>query len=34
MTKPASNAITAWLLLAPATAFLLVFTHWPAVASL
>ena len=34
MTKPASQALTAWLLLLPAMAFLVVFTHWPAVASL
>ena len=34
MNKPASQALTAWLLLLPAMAFLVVFTHWPAVASL
>ena len=34
MIRPASRALTAWLLLAPAMTFLFVFTHWPALASL
>ena len=34
MNQPASQALTAWLLLLPALALLAVFTHWPAVASL
>ena len=34
MNKRTSDAVTGWLLLAPAMVLLVAFTHWPAVASL